>query len=566
MTDYELLRIINFLERIRAPFDQNMQGGSIDPVWNMVLFLIKSHLRGDPVTMSSLASASNIPFPSAMRRIHRLIEDGEIEKRARSKTGKSFVLVPSKALRASFAKYAISVKTLLAETFGLGGGTNSDDYYFGGSYIADQIIPPLKIIENREVSGQDLRFLLHNDNYFSSMRNMWTDFRSRLMSRRHFNLLALQELHKETFRNACRASSEYDIVAINMPWLGEAVAKGAVRPLDDFIKSSGINPLDFHPNIWATGTWNSIQYGVPIYCTVETLAVRKDLFSERRLQMPSSFQSVLEAARELHQPRRGLNGIVWNAAKGMPIAHSFMIFMGCCGSPVLNLPTFRPGFDFSRMSQEEYRPKVLCEEGKLALDYMRKLLEFSPPDILEMDWNHALDHFMTGRAAMVYCWTMRAARFEYDIRSTVKRNVEYLPHPRGPGGATVGPVGGFLLAIPTNLSLERAKLAFEAISWMASPAAMKEHVKNGIPVAPRFSVSADPEAAATTPIVRMVDRLARQNKLHTWYRPPIPEYRSLERILGQNIFAALKGEMTDRQALERCQIEIDHIMRSTDRH
>src|SRR5260221_9545653 len=311
MTDYELLRIINFLERIRAPFDQNMHGGSIDPVWNMVLFLMKSHLRGDPVTMSSLASASNMPFPSAMRRIHRLIKDGEIEKRVKSKTGKSFVLVPSKALRANFAQYATNVKTLLAETFGLGGGgTNPEDYYFGGSYIADQIIPPLKIIENRKISRQDLRFLLHDDNYFASMCNMWTDFRSKLMSRRNFNLLPLQELHEETFRNASRASSEYDIVAINMPWLGEAVTKSVVRPLSDFIKSSGINPLDFHPNIWATGTWNSIQYGVPIYCTIETLAVRKDLFGERRLHMPSSFERVLDAARELHQPRRGISGIV----------------------------------------------------------------------------------------------------------------------------------------------------------------------------------------------------------------------------------------------------------------
>jgi multiple sugar transport system substrate-binding protein len=567
MTDYELLRIINFLERIRTPFDENMYGESTDPVWNMVLFLMKSHLRGDPVTMSSLASASNIPFQSAMRRIHRLIEDGEIEKCVKSKTGRSFVLTPSKALRANFVKYAINVKTLLAETFGLGGGgANPEDYYFGGSYIADQIIPPLKIIENRKVSGRDLRFLLHNDNYFASMCNMWTDFRSRLTSRRNFNLLALQELHEETFRNAGRTSSEYDIIAINMPWLGEAVTRGVVRPLGDFIESSGITPLDFHPNIWATGTWNSIQYGVPIYCTIETLAVRKDLFEERRLHMPSSFERVLQTARELHQPRRGISGIVWNAAKGMPIAHSFMIFMGCCGSPVINLPTFRPGFDFSKMNQETYRPRVLCEEGELALDYMRRLLEFSPPHILEMDWNHALDHFMTGRAAMVYCWTMRAARFEYDIRSTVKRKVEYLPHPHGPGGTTVGPVGGFLLAIPSDLSLERAKLAFEAISWMASPAAMKEHVKNGIPVAPRFSVSADPEAAATTPIVRMVDRLARQNKLHTWYRPPIPEYRSLEHILGQHIFAALKGEMTDRQALERCQNEIDDIMRTSGRY
>src|SRR5258708_8473207 len=105
MTDYELLRIINFLERIRAPFDQNMHGGSIDPVWNMVLFLMKSHLRGDPVTMSSLASASNMPFPIAMRRIHRLIKDGEIKKRVNSKTGKSSPLLPNKPLKQNFPQY-----------------------------------------------------------------------------------------------------------------------------------------------------------------------------------------------------------------------------------------------------------------------------------------------------------------------------------------------------------------------------------------------------------------------------------------------------------------------------
>ncbi len=43
---------------------------------------------------------------------------------------------------------------------------------------------------------------------------------------------------------------------------------------------------------------------------------------------------------------------------------------------------------------------------------------------------------------------------------------------------------------------------------------------------------ADPEAAASTPIVRFVDRLAKNNKLQTWQRPPIPEYHDIEKILG----------------------------------
>ncbi len=567
MTDYELLRIINFLERIRTPYDEKLRNADPDPVWNIVLFLMKSHLRGDVVTMSSLALVSQIPFASAMRRIHRLIEDGDIEKRQRNPGGKSYNLVPSQRLKSNFISYAMKVKVLLAETFGLGAGNaNVDDYYFGGSYIVDQIIPPLKIMENRNSPTQDLRFLLNDDNYFEAMRNMWSDFRSKLSSRKNFKLLALPELHEELFRNARRRESEYDVICINIPWLGEAVKGGIVQPLGEYLRDSNLNPLDFHPNIWNTGHWGGQQYGVPIYSTIETLAVRKDLFEQHKLHSPTTFDKVLEAGRELHNPRRGMQGIVWNAAKGMPVAHSFMFFMGCCGVPVINAPMSRVAFDYNNMTGEMYRPRVLSEQGFRTLDYMRQLLAISPPDILLMDWNRALDCFMLGRAAMIYCWTMRASRFEYDIHSVVKRKVEYLPHPHGPGGATVSPIGGFLLAIPAGLPPERSKLAFESISWMASPAAMKEHVKNGIPVAPRFSVTADPEAAATTPIVRFADRLAKQNKLHTWQRPPIPEYAVVEHILGEEIFAALNGELTDREALERSQNRIDKVMRDADHY
>ena len=65
MTDYELLRIINFLERIRAPYDEKLNAAIPDPVWNIVLYLMKSHLRGENVTMSSLASVAQIPVSPA---------------------------------------------------------------------------------------------------------------------------------------------------------------------------------------------------------------------------------------------------------------------------------------------------------------------------------------------------------------------------------------------------------------------------------------------------------------------------------------------------------------------
>ena len=100
------------------------------------------------------------------------------------------------------------------------------------------------------------------------------------------------------------------------------------------------------------------------------------------------------------------------------------------------------------------------EAGRHALDYMRKLLAISPPNVLDMDWDASLDLFMAGEAAMAYCWSMRAARLEYDVRSRVKRRVRYLPQPAGPNGSNISPLGGFLLAVPANLPEERVDGGF----------------------------------------------------------------------------------------------------------
>jgi multiple sugar transport system substrate-binding protein len=61
--------------------------------------------------------------------------------------------------------------------------------------------------------------------------------------------------------------------------------------------------------------------------------------------------------------------------------------------------------------------------------------------------------------------------------------------------------------------------------------------------------------------VSVVDRLAKQNKLKGWPRPPVPEYLSLEAILGDEIHKALRGETSDKEALRNAQDRADHVMR-----
>src|SRR5450631_1156962 len=161
MTEFELLRIITFLERVRMPYQELVPMAEEDPMWNVLLYLIKQDLTGTAVRISTLASVANIPYATAMRRIHSLIEQGFIVKKTSNDTGRSYTLSLSCALRNSFLLYARKIKSLLAETFGLGAKYEDDEnFYFGGSYFAAQIIPPPHLIESLFRGERELRFLL----------------------------------------------------------------------------------------------------------------------------------------------------------------------------------------------------------------------------------------------------------------------------------------------------------------------------------------------------------------------------------------------------------------------
>ncbi|MBO6639130.1 MAG: extracellular solute-binding protein [Roseitalea sp.] len=555
LTEHELSRIVTFLKAMRAPFDDIVPGARHDAYWNIVLELAASYVSQRPLDQSSLIAASGASYGTGNRIVSRMIGDGLIRKVPRGPRHKTAFLEPSDELLDEFVRYAVEVKSLLARTFGLRSGGETEEYYFGGSYFASHIIAPLSGGDIDVDALRNIRFLLNDDNYFASMRDMWSDFRTDFGRRSSFDLRRLPELYDQAQAAFHQPDAGYDVVAINMPWLGRFASEGLLADLGEVLEGAAINPLDFHPSVWGTGRWNGRQYGIPIYCTIEILTARRDLFEDAGLRFPATCEQLLDAADVLHRPDQGQYGIVWNGARGMPIAHSFMFMLASHGSSVIDIPrrgeNWTDTFDAANLVLN-----INSEAGLEVVDYMQRLVACSPPDIAEIDWNQRIDYFISGRAAMAYCWTMRAARFEHELASKVKRKVEYLPPPARSERASTAPVGGFLLTIPATHTLERQKQIIDAIAWMASPEAMKAHVKNGFPVAPRFSVCADPEALSSSPIVRFVDRLARHQKLNTWSRPPVPGYMEIERVLGEEIHDAVFHGKKPRTALADAEARI----------
>src|SRR5262249_40412126 len=152
-----------------------------DPIWKIILVLFRKTLQGHAVTKSSLASSSEIPFPSAMRKLNHLIANGDINQIPKTPKGLATVLVPSQRLQAEFMQYALSVKALLSDMWSqAAGATGPEDYYFGVKQLTGQTAPTAsKVHTDARGVHTDLRFLLHKDSYFASMRNLFCDFRSK---------------------------------------------------------------------------------------------------------------------------------------------------------------------------------------------------------------------------------------------------------------------------------------------------------------------------------------------------------------------------------------------------
>lgn len=555
LTSHELSRIVNFLRKLRAPFDEGVPGAKPDTFWNIVLELVDAHLRRRAIDKSGLIALTGVPYSTGNRMILKMIEDGQIRQVPRGQGLKTHFLEPSDEMTTAFLAYATHVKGHLAQTFGLRKGAEASEYYFGGSYFAAQIISPVR---SDDVAGQipnDIRFLLNDDNYFTAMRNMWSDFRNDLARKSSFQLQRLPDLYANAHKTFASVNPDFDVVALNMPWLGEFAEKGSLAPLDDLLLDAAINPLDFHPSVWGTGNWKGVQYGIPLYCTIEILAARSDIFDENAIGYPATFDETIRAARQLHNPSRDFYGIAWNGQRGMPIANSFMFFLAACQKTIIDMPMHnQESWHFDRF--EKLKLQIDTDDAVDVIDYMKQLAEVSPPDIADVDWERGLAYFMFGQSALTYCWTMRAARFEHELSSRVARRVAYLPPPSRRLGKIAAPIGGFLMTIPTHVKPARQRQIMNAIAWMVSPEAMKAHVKNGFPVAPRFSVCADPEALASSPIVSMVDQLARRSQLVTWARPPIPEFNLIESTLGQQVHDAVFHGKSPRQALRDAENQI----------
>jgi multiple sugar transport system substrate-binding protein len=409
------------------------------------------------------------------------------------------------------------------------------------------------------LEGQTIRILAVGDPVFQVMQKIHDEMEKIAGGKIELDVRPFDVLHQQVLLNSQNSTSNYDIIAIDLPQFGEY--KSFLVDLNPMIKQSGFDVSDFQEAPWSGAQVDGKQLGIPIQPMAEMLAYRKDLFEQYGLQPPVNTEDVLVAAKKLHNAKPGLAGIAWNAGRGTPLGQAFIQIMGDFGQAPIDLPKKGNGFSIENIKPQNMRPMIDTPAGLATAKYLKELMDYSPPGILNMAWDETARVFGDGDAAMTYIWSGRSAIYELDPQSPARGKVAYVIHPHGPDAPPISPLGGWSLGIPTNLDKSRVPLAWKVIAWLTSVEMMKEYTKHDYCVSPRHSVSQDSDVVAHCPVIPQVDMIASKGELAEWQRPPVPELQQMVDIIGSVMHEMLAGKRTPENAVKEAQQQIDRIMR-----
>lgn len=350
-------------------------------------------------------------------------------------------------------------------------------------------------------------------------------------------------------------TGRYDVLMMDVVWLGEFAAKRVVDELSEYLNDAAATPdwFDYDDIIPAysqgLGARDGEVYGIPSAGESAFIAYRKDLFEKYGYDPASieTYDDLLEAAAFFHEKESGLSGISMRGRRGHHIVYGWFQSLYPFGGKVFQDGTF----DVAINSPETVQ----------SLQYFVDLMQYAPVGIENFSHEEATTTFMQGDAALWFDATALAPWIENPVNSEVAGSVGYLPPPAGPEGAFAA-VAGWNLAVSSNSKNKDAAWAF--IAYMTSRAKAEEYVKGG-GVATRLSILEEPaflsEFHYHPEVIESLDLAYKLVEQNIEWRPRIPEWPQIGEILGLAASQALTGRLDPQMALDQAAGEVETLLR-----
>ncbi len=304
------------------------------------------------------------------------------------------------------------------------------------------------------------------------------------------------------------------------------MAAGWYEPLDNYVKNNGLTSSDYDFGDFAAATIqietvSGKLIGIPIQLESEILFYRKDLFEQKSLKPPTTFDELTEVARALHAPE-GIFGIGLRG-NGAAATSQFSTFL------------YNYGGDWTDQSGN---PTISTQQAIDAFTYYGSLAKnYGPPNSIQNSWPENVALFQQGKLGMFCDASVFKVNVEDASKSQVVGKVGYAVMPKGP--VTQDPASSVWgLSIPASCKHKEAAWYF--VEWATSKAVNLQLLQTGVPVA-RQSPWKDP--AYTSNSNKEFDQTQLQSvqlSKHS-YNPQVVPVQEFRDTVGPVIVTAIQG-------------------------
>ncbi|WP_159622763.1 ABC transporter substrate-binding protein [Ruania rhizosphaerae] len=370
-----------------------------------------------------------------------------------------------------------------------------------------------------------------------------------------FVSLPENEARAKITASVATGGGEFDVVMISNYETPMWAANGWIENLQPYAEATeGYAPEDFVPSVAGALSYDGDLYSVPFYGESSFLAYREDVFAEQGLTMPErpTWAEVRDVAAQLHDPEAGFSGICLRGLAGW-------------GEVMAPLTTVMNTYGGSWFDADWNAQLDSPEVHAAVSDYVSLVRDYGQPGAATSGFGDCLTRFSQGNAAMWYDATSMVSSVEDPSSSTVAGNVGYVPAPVQET-ESAGWLYSWSLAIPTTS--EHTDAAWDFVSWMTSPDYIQlvgdELGWERVPPGSRLSTYEIPEYAEiaqaySEPTLTSMGLASPENSFTEPVPYPgiqfvgIPEFQDLGTRVGQQMSAAIAGQITVDQALEQSQ-------------
>lgn len=345
-------------------------------------------------------------------------------------------------------------------------------------------------------------------------------------------------------------NASFDALQFFSPWLGDFAAPGFLAELTEYAEKWNLPFDDFYETYTGNyGYFNGKLYGIPFDCDIQMVHLRKGYVEtvlggeiDKWNSVPS-YDELIRLSAELNRVEPGVSGVGLMAGRGFWSTYTWEHIAAQAGMTL---------FD------ESWEPIFNGDAGMKGIEIIMELAKNANEGFAGAGWPENRAAWLGGQVATNISWQDSGTQAMRPDQSQIVDDFVTIYEPRIEGGVFAPPnIAGSTSCVASTSQNPEGAFLMLAFLTTSSIMAMNEANANG--VAPGY------RSVLTNPNLQAVSQPAEvwgKSLDYAWCAPRLPGMFEMEQAIGNEINAAVTGQMSAKEALDNAAAKVRTIMDS----